>query len=301
MKNRSSHVMITGAMALACGTTPVSAPAQSLPTGLEGVTLAPLASRPVPNCPSHSRSALEWCDLGEKDRWQGALRGGRLEIHYENVEGHSLVVTVDAACHGMTPGEPRLHHAVYDFDGDGARELLYVAQCDPGGFTSGLLTPSRGQLLPYPPAAGLPIIALEDFDTDGRPDLRLAYMIGVEPVVKRCSVNYDTVLRNEHLAHTLSDGSFSVTDEVAVAFARAQCPTRPSRPFGDTHTTPSPLIEEARCARLWGGDSDALWAAFVNACARQSGAAARCRGVCGSLQDLVRAQIRFQPPLFLAE
>jgi hypothetical protein len=120
----------------------------------------------------------------------------------------------------------------FDYDGDGIPELFVAytsptitAHPDPDGLslrrarTALLLTFKRKVIAEYRIAAdGVALGELDaqkDVDLDGRPDLLLRFHTAVPPSVPR------------RVAHSLSDGRFSLSDAVATAGLLDQCaPTR---------------------------------------------------------------------------
>jgi len=112
------------------------------------------------------------------------------------------------------------------------------------------------------------VVDAVDVDHDGRPDLltRGPYE----------AVDYPDAFGNSHnaveplfVAHSLLDGSFSMTDAVAVAFTRSKCPSRPKLDMTtDTsmswdYAIATPIV----CARLWGSTEQAVTRMWDQSCA----------------------------------
>ncbi len=132
---------------------------------------------------------------------------------------------------------------VFDFDGDHRAEaVLEQAAVDLDGCPEPaalrVLQAAPQGIRDYP--VGAHFTDVLDADGDGRPDLvdetfylshdRIGGMCGATPV-RGAPI----------LLHSLRDGTFSRTDGVARAFARAQCPSKPKLPHDDVP-----------CARIWG-------------------------------------------------
>ena len=142
----------------------------------------------------------------------------------------------------------------FDFDGDGEPELfvgIHGIWSNATGLElaeSALYTFHGGAVVPYPPAARFGIWKLEDRDHDGRPDLLTS-----SPYA-RSRGGSTPVFSPTLVAHSLPDGTFSTTDEVAAAAARVACPRKP--PLASVRRPAPPHREEdderLACARMWG-------------------------------------------------
>lgn len=101
---------------------------------------------------------------------------------------------------------------------DGLPELIlpiYSHEHANSGFISYTAWTRKGaRLEAYAPAKNLPIVGFTDGDGDGRLDLVLTDGSGLD------QSGVDSSRREEtwSLAHSLKDGTFSTTDEVAKAF-----------------------------------------------------------------------------------
>jgi hypothetical protein len=110
----------------------------------------------------------------------------------------------------------------YDFDGDGIDELMLTAldtHHTLGEIRRLQIWKFDGHdVVLYPPTAKLPLVAAEDVDGDGRPDLILD-KVGSYTREFDC---HTSVCATEHweLAHSLKDGTFSETDSVAQEYRR---------------------------------------------------------------------------------
>jgi hypothetical protein len=141
-----------------------------------------------------------------------------------------------------------------DLDGDGEPEIFVKRtgshqNSDVIG-TDQIWTYRGGQVILYPPAQRLGVIELRDVDGDGRLDLLThgRYRIDAGHVCGLLSMEIFPVTGPELMAHGKPDGSFSLDDAEAKAFARTQCPRRPSRLGADR----SEIGHDIACALLWG-------------------------------------------------
>jgi hypothetical protein len=136
---------------------------------------------------------------------------------------------------------------VFDWDGDGEPELyLEIHEEGDEGHRARqieILTFRDGAVALYDPASGLDVDGIDDVDHDGRPDL--VVFAGYGDALEACFSGFPW----DHppprfVAHALPDGSFSLEDGAAQAYARSWCP-RPPRAVTDSAS--------ALCARLWAG------------------------------------------------
>ena len=146
---------------------------------------------------------------------------------------------------------------VFDFDGDGDPELYLAftgegAGCDPSAYPNGEIVGFHGgKIAPYAPAKGLAIFALKDIDKDGRPDIVTPSPFATFDDTHGVVANFAPHL----VAHALPDGTFSRTDAVAVAAAKAICPRKPTTfPVDDGIA----IVKTVGCARLWGMTAEAI-------------------------------------------
>jgi len=194
----------------------------------------------------------------------------------------------------------------FDFDGNGDLEI-YVewltaigsARENAESWTDGeLLTFADGKVVPYAPSAKLSLWGLEDVDKDGRPDIRTSSPYGGR---LRKGQSPDYVWGPPLVAHSLPDGTFSMTDAVATSAARQVCPEKltpallakavkrsdrvavDEDPWGrPSEETTS--VELAGCARLWGIPVDAIRKAYAGH---------------GALSPDLERVLRVEPPLTL--
>ncbi|HEX7670619.1 MAG TPA: hypothetical protein VF395_13590, partial [Polyangiaceae bacterium] len=164
----------------------------------------------------------------------------------------------------------------------------YVSEGMVSGSTARVLTFKHGVVRPYAPAQRLRWSNVEDIDHDHRPDLIGLYLN--VPVA----------------AHSLADGSFSLVDAAAQAFARRACPRGRDAVF-------LPVTKEAglpdgygpsgwngACALLWGARPDAVIQEIERHCA-----AANCASKSVVNEAVVesvasyRRDARVPPPLVL--
>jgi hypothetical protein len=140
--------------------------------------------------------------------------------------------------------------SVFDYDNDGRDEIiLSESRWANGGGGDGpsllVLTAKGDKIAAYPPAHDA--TAVMDVDGDGRPDLIDGAFFEGE-----CDGGLDR--RKERgvplLYHSLPNGTFSASDEIARRWAVTKCPTMPN-------ATPLDAVS-ATCQRLWGRSPDAI-------------------------------------------
>lgn len=166
--------------------------------------------------------------------------------------------------------------SAFDFDADGDNELYvewttYAASTRddaPSWTDSELLTFKSDRIMPYAPAAKMAIWGLEDVDKDGRPDLQTS-----SPYSERQRRGqWPLFTWDPHfVAHSLGDGTFSMTDAVAMAAARVICPKKPTakeiaasaNPVTGSDHMPSEDVALFGCARLWGLSAEAVEKAYA--------------------------------------
>ena len=149
--------------------------------------------------------------------------------------------------------------ALFDFDGDGEDEVLIRLANAPGGrerVVAGHLWSFRdGVVSRYTRAPDLDIEALRDVDHDGRPDLEtFSPWQAPSRIGSPCAPPVYRVHGRSLLAHALSNGTFSLDDEVAKAVARGSCATAPA-----SFTLASDgvrTVTSLACARLRGASID---------------------------------------------
>jgi hypothetical protein len=180
----------------------------------------------------------------------------------------------------------------FDYDGDGDDEVFvrttigtydridqqegnvftFHAQVAEGG------VPPKGDagathIVPYAPAASLVIDTARDVDGDGRPDFLVSLGGGLGGSAPPVGVRL--------LAHSLPDGTFSMRDAAAVAWAEKQCPADPKLDLS-TKTADDfgqKLADDMACALLWGHQND-LGPEVAKACPRTAEAPPPDSGVC---------------------
>jgi hypothetical protein len=135
-----------------------------------------------------------------------------------------------------------------DYDGDGSDELVledHAYSNGGGGETNAeVLRATTSAIEPYP--VGFDFDGVVDADHDGRPDLvRMRYFHAPEPCMGLFQTYYDGV---PLLVHSLPDGKFSMSDDVARRWAKKECPT-PSPAESDDDNE---RYRAASCRRIWG-------------------------------------------------
>jgi hypothetical protein len=152
------------------------------------------------------------------------------------------------------------HHAVFDWDGDGVPELflnvsLALSAAD---VSAGCIWTYRdGRVQPFEPARNLNIVRTRDVDGDGRDDLEVS--IGGGRYLPRGGYRQVECSTLTLIAHSLPNGSFSLTDQVAVEYARRSCKT-PSDALS-THV-------DVLCARVSGMNVASIMRAIDRGCAK---------------------------------
>jgi len=227
-----------------------------------------------------------------------------------SVQGHWSVVHVgvDGRAARLTRSDQWIAHnlpgvvgaAVHDYDRDGVPELVLLRRASvsegadrPNGE---VLTLRDGAVVPYAPAAGIEPDEARDVDGDGRPDLvtRTPYRASGDDSPS----DFTYLMEGPALvAHSLADGTFSRSDEVAARFAREQCPTRDPTAGGAEVSTTSVV-----CARLWGVPAAAVARVIRARCAspEENGSGSPRRRHCGDTRVLLRWAAA-TPPLTLRQ
>ncbi|MFO0614959.1 MAG: VCBS repeat-containing protein [Polyangiaceae bacterium] len=193
--------------------------------------------------------------------------------------------------------------APFDFDGDGQDEVVVGTTRDAPfahDETGVVLTLDGGRVVPFGPAKAIDVHQVEDVDGDGRPDLMtLAPFRG--PTTQSCGdMQMSESLDAPLLAHSLPDGTFSFTDDVALSFDRRGCERAPPTPLVIAGNSPDgPLT--VRCARLHGQTAAAVRAAIRKVCTSQSKGCVDPKQPTACTQyDLMIAWADAEPPVVLS-
>jgi len=223
--------------------------------------------------------------------WGVAVRDLKTDQANHGVTAELLAVHVDAkgtvtsiALAGTTRTKDRAfqsHDAdrvqidtqmTYDFDGDGEDEFVAIGHDqtkdgprDPMAY---IVQMKNGAAQMYAPAAGLPIFRVEDVDRDGRPDF-VSYGPYRSRIPARCNnTQAAQVVGPPLLIHALPNGTFSMTDDKAIAFAKQQC----EKPGFTVARDDQKKVDDDQtfvniaCARLWGMSESQAVAAVQRSC-----------------------------------
>jgi hypothetical protein len=173
-------------------------------------------------------------------------------VHVDN-EG-TMVDAAEQSLRVSVGDATRFDLATFDYDGDGRVELLLTRTSRESHYehTTGVVwTFASGSIARYDRAPEFG--ATEDVDGDGRPDLRVDGPFGDDPAA--CYPSPRIIL-----AHSLRDGGFDITDDVARAASLSSC-GREQR-VGPDRVSPDGVV----CARLAGESSAALLAKIHTVC-----------------------------------
>ena len=159
----------------------------------------------------------------------------------------------------------------FDFDGDGEDEFIAIGHDqtkdgprDPMAY---IVQFKNGAAQLYPPAIGLPIFRVEDVDRDGRPDF-VSYGPYRSRIPARCNGAPAQVVGPPLLIHSLANGTFSMTDANAVAFAKQQCdkPGFSVARDDEKRVDDDQTFVNVACARLWGMPAAQAASAVARSC-----------------------------------
>jgi hypothetical protein len=160
------------------------------------------------------------------------------DFYHQQLFGRDLPNCCSFVFGGLDPLE------LFDFDGNGEPEVHVGASYGHEGVrerTDVLLRFHAGRITEYPGTQTLGFDAMKDETGDGRPELALSRgLLGAES----CGSGFPADGRGlTFIAHSLADGTFSLDDAEARAYARQQCPAPPAQLTS---------VREVLCARLWG-------------------------------------------------
>jgi len=188
----------------------------------------------------------------------------------------------------------------FDYDGDGTPEIAmweHRSSIEYARSTGSLWTVRDGAVVPYHRAGSINIEDVEDVDGDGRPDLLTIRPYNPDPAPKCEGIDRKPSPIVPFLAHSIADGSFSMTDDVATKFAMDQCPSQPSDLKMGAVAGDEPL-RTIRCARLWGATAADVAAMIHRTCTREARDCNLEKGAClGYLTMMAWASA--PPPLTL--
>jgi hypothetical protein len=194
----------------------------------------------------------------------------------------------------------------FDFDGDGEEEFVVIGHDqtkdgprDPMAY---ILELKNGSVQLYPPAKDLPIFRVEDVDRDGRPDF-ISYGPYRARIGARCNGAPAQVVGPAMLVHSLPNGTFSLTDEKAISFAKEHCdkPGFTVARDDEKRVDDEQTFVNVACARMWGMSEAQAVSAIAQSCTAIRGEAS-CKD--SSLTSCVypaemTAWARAKPPLSL--
>lgn len=148
-----------------------------------------------------------------------------------------------------------IEHA-FDYDGDGNQELILTLRervFEESDYRRVFITFRDGKIERYAPAADVHLCDLVDHDADGRKDI-----VSCADFFPAPWANNDGTVDGHPalLFHSLPDGTFSASDDVAASFARAACPEPPAVIIESGENEPERAVA---CARLWGETTRALY------------------------------------------
>jgi hypothetical protein len=185
----------------------------------------------------------------------------------------------------------------FDFDGDGTQELVVSwSRSDLGKRSDDvtkIFTYRNGAIGFYDTGSKLPILAVDDKNGDGRPDLVAKPFASVDP----CSENQRLYTDAVFVAVSQPNGTFSWDDAYAKERLRKACPAAPASmtpPDSDAEFAYR-LHTNVACGRVWGRPETELVAGIDAALASKHPNRTTCPV---SRDDLVRFA-RVTPPVTL--
>lgn len=242
-------------------------------------------------------AGLGWCERATSGTWAVSLE--ELSMNSDDViEGHWSIVHVDRGGRRIeerpnilprTESEPwNVNFSAspcysmleidrptpFDFNADGTPELIlpmaFRAAEEASLYGGRVWTVARnGNIERYPPSAEFIVHEVRDTDGDNRPDL-----VVHKPYMERstsCASAFSLMAMGPPLlAHSLDDGTFSTSDDVAAAFARTSCPAPPTsivERYDEGSVDSARTTNAVVCARLWGVETAALVAQLRRECA----------------------------------
>lgn len=156
----------------------------------------------------------------------------------------------------------------------------------------------EGRIEAYKPAASISVDGIRDVDGDGILDLETFGPFDTDG--EHCQSGFGMRLSGPKLlAHGLPDGTFSMTDEAASAFAKKSCPKSP--PSILTHGAEDDVhrsVLNIACMRLWGASAQSVEARARRECPPLPPERQCEAGVCSDQQELLEWAV-LEPPLIL--
>lgn len=199
------------------------------------------------------------------------------------------------------------HEELFDYDGDGEDELIAYGenQTKEGvkDIVSWVLTMKGGAVGLYGPTVNVQINRTEDVDGDKRPDL-VTNGPYRSRVPARCNGEPTLAIGPSLVWHSLKDGTFSATDDVAIAFAKRSCakPGFEVAKDDEKKVDDEQTFENVACARLWGMSDAQVLSAIASGCGPAMPGEAGCKEAalksCGQPTQLAQ-WAKIAPPLKL--
>lgn len=154
-----------------------------------------------------------------------------------------------------------------DLNEDGDPEIVFTVTHFTEGYNpwkTEILTVETDSIVRYQPLPDMVIERLEDWDGDGRLDLR------VFPYWRNflnCGLSgSDPESGPDFLAHALPEGAFSFNDDVAREFALSWCPGPTDMEIPHPRELNASEVRRIVCARMWGQAPETVLEPLVDRC-----------------------------------